>query len=260
MAIISNKYTPKTLPAQQGAKVVNLQNIADFTAMIQNWTDDRLNELPAEQYLDGINTKVVTDFNWATMGVNYPGASDPGLDGKIVLVLAIKNEGITNDTTSTVDDTISYYFVDFGDLVDAYTADNSMQHGVDITVLNNQISAALNLHIAGASEKSNAISIETDGVYVADLSQDVTDLQTLVGHKADSSTSTSASGLCKDIDDINKEIGDKAVDAVLDTDGITIITPAVPSTGIYKYIDDKMSNMAGKLEYATITDIEAIFN
>lgn len=260
MAIISNKYTPQSLPAQQGAKIVTLQNMANFTAMMQNWTDDRLNELPAERYLDGINTKVVTDFNWATMGVNYPGASDPGLDGKIVLVLAIKNEGITNDTTSTIDDTISYYFVDFGDLVDAYTADNSVQHGVDIAVLNNQISAALNLHIAGASEKSNAISIETDGVYVADLSQDVTALQTLVGNKADSSTSTSASGLCKDIDDINEEIGDKAVDAVMDTDGITIITPAKPATGIYKYIDDKVKDTAGKLTYATTADINALFN
>lgn len=260
MAIISNKYTPKTLPAQQGAKIVTLQNMANFTAMIQNWTDDRLNELPAEQYLDGINTKVVADFNWATMSVDYPGASDPGLNGKTVLVLAIKNEGITNNTTSTADDTTSYYFVDFEDLVDAYEADNAVQKGVDITVLNNKISAALNLHRAGASEKPNAISIETDGAYVADLSQDVTDLQTLVGNKADGGTSTSATGLCKDIDDINEEIGDKAVDAVLDSDGITVITPAVPSTGIYRYIDDKIGGVAGKLEYATTTDIEDIFS
>lgn len=260
MPITSNKYTPQSLPAQQGAKIVTLQNMANFTAMMQNWTDDRLNELPAEQYLDGINTKVVADFNWAAMSTDYPGASDPGLDGKTVLVLAIKNEGITNSTTSISDDKTSYYFVNFEKLVDVYEADNAVQKGVNIAVLNNKISAALNLHVAGASEKPNAISIKTDGAYVADLSQDVTDLQTLVGKKADSSTSTSASGLCKDIDDINKEIGDKAVDAVMDPDGITIITPAVPATGIYRYIDDKTSDIAGNLKYATTADINALFS
>ena len=84
MPIVSNKYTPQSLPAQQGAKIVTLQNMANFTAMMQNWTDDRLNELPAERYLDAVNTKVVPDFNWATMSVNYPGTSNPNLDGKTV--------------------------------------------------------------------------------------------------------------------------------------------------------------------------------
>lgn len=249
MAIISNKYTPKTLPAQQGAKIVTLQNIADFTAMMQNWTDDRLNELPAEQYLDGINTKVVADFNWATMSTDYPGASDPGLDGKTVLVLAIKNEGITNSTTSTSDDKTSYYFVNFEDLVDVYTEDNATQNGVDITVLNNKISAALNLHVASGSEKPNAISIKTDGAYVADLSQDVTDLQTLVGKKADGATVLISTGLCKDIDDINEEIGNKADDST-----------STPARGLYKYVDDKMKEVSGKLDYATNQDIGDLFN
>ena len=260
MPITSNKYTPQSLPAQQGAKIVTLQNMANFTAMMQNWTDDRLNELPAERYLDAVNTKVVSDFNWATMSVNYPGASDPNLDGKTVLVLAIKNEGITNSTLDSSDDTIAYYFVDFADLVDAYVEDNTTTKAVDVTISGNKVSAELNLHTKVGAEKENAITLETDGAYVPDLSDDLTALQTLVGNKADSSTSTSASGLCKDIDDINEEIGDKAVDAVMDTDGVTIITPAKPATGIYKYIDDKVKDTAGKLTYATTADINALFN
>ena len=260
MPITSNKYTPQSLPAQQGAKIVTLQNMANFTAMMQNWTDDRLNELPAERYLDAVNTKVVSDFNWATMSVNYPGASDPNLDGKTVLVLAIKNEGITNSTLDSSDDTIAYYFVDFADLVDAYVEDNTTTKAVDVTISGNKVSAELNLHTKVGAEKENAITLETDGAYVPDLSDDLTALQTLVGNKADNSTSTLASGLCKDIDDINKEIGDKAVDAVMDTDGVTIITPAKPATGIYKYIDDKVKDTAGKLTYATTADINALFN
>lgn len=259
MPIVSNKYTPQSLPAQQGAKIVTLQNMANFTAMMQNWTDDRLNELPAERYLDAVKTKVVPDFNWATMSVNYPGASNPNLDGKTVLVLAIKNEGITNSTTDSSDDTVAYYFVDFADLVDAYVADNTTTKAVDITISGNKVSAELNLHTKVGAEKGNAITLETDGAYVPDLSDDLTALQTLVGNKADSSTSTLASGLCKDIDDINEEIGDKAVDAVMDTDGVTIITPAKPATGIYKYIDDKVKDTAGKLTYATTADINALF-
>lgn len=260
MPIISNKYTPQSLPAQQGAKIVTLQNMANFTAMMQNWTDDRLNELPAERYLDAVKTKVVPDFNWATMSVNYPGASDPNLDGKTVLVLAIKNEGITNNTIDSADDTVAYYFVDFADLVDAYVEDNTTTKAVDVTISGNKVSAELNLHTKVGAEKDNAITLETDGAYVPDLSDDLTALQTLVGNKADSSTSTSASGLCKDIDDINEEIGDKAVDAVMDTDGVTIITPAKPATGIYKYVDDKVKDTAGKLTYATTADINALFN
>lgn len=260
MPITSNKYTPQSLPAQQGAKIVTLQNMANFTAMMQNWTDDRLNELPAERYLDAVNTKVVSDFNWATMSVNYPGASDPNLDGKTVLVLAIKNEGITNSTLDSSDDTIAYYFVDFADLVDAYVEDNTTTKAVDVTISGNKVSAELNLHTKVGAEKENAITLETDGAYVPDLSDDLTALQTLVGNKADNSTSTLASGLCKDIDDINEEIGDKAVDAVMDTDGVTIITPAKPATGIYKYIDDKVKDTAGKLTYATTADINALFN
>ena len=260
MPIISNKYTPQSLPAQQGAKIVTLQNMANFTAMMQNWTDDRLNELPAERYLDAVNTKVVPDFNWATMSVNYPGASNPNLDGKTVLVLAIKNEGITNSTLDSSDDTIAYYFVDFADLVDAYVEDNTTTKAVDVTISGNKVSAELNLHTKVGAEKDNAITLETDGAYVPDLSDDLTALQTLVGNKADNSTSTLASGLCKDIDDINEEIGDKAVDAVMDTDGITIITPAKPATGIYKYVDDKVKDTAGKLTYATTADINALFN
>ena len=260
MPITSNKYTPQSLPAQQDAKIVTLQNMANFTAMMQNWTDDRLNELPAERYLDAVNTKVVSDFNWATMSVNYPGASDPNLDGKTVLVLAIKNEGITNSTLDSSDDTIAYYFVDFADLVDAYVEDNTTTKAVDVTISGNKVSAELNLHTKVGAEKENAITLETDGAYVPDLSDDLTALQTLVGNKADNSTSTLASGLCKDIDDINEEIGDKAVDAVMDTDGVTIITPAKPATGIYKYIDDKVKDTAGKLTYATTADINALFN
>ena len=138
--------------------------------------------------------------------------------------------------------------------------DNTTTKAVDVTISGNKISAELNLHAKVGAEKENAITLEADGAYVPDLSDDLTALQTLVGNKADSSTSTSASGLCKDIDDINKEIGNKAADAVMDPDGITIITPAVPATGIYKYIDDKTSDISGNLTYATTEDINTLFS
>lgn len=71
-----------------------------------------INALPKEQFLDQAKTVVVDNFAWSEE--LYPGSTDPNLDGKPVLVLAVKNV----DT-----ETIAYSFLDFGKFLNTGKAD-----------------------------------------------------------------------------------------------------------------------------------------
>ena len=66
--------------------------------------------LPEEMFLDQAHTEFVGDFEWSS--TTYPGSTDPDLDGKPVMVLAVKGDA-TNPT---------YSFIDMESLVDTYSA------------------------------------------------------------------------------------------------------------------------------------------
>lgn len=68
--------------------------------------------LPEEMFLDQTKTEFVSDFEWSS--TDYPGSTDPDLDGKPVMVLAVKGDA-TNPT---------YSFLDMQALVDTYTAND----------------------------------------------------------------------------------------------------------------------------------------
>ena len=68
--------------------------------------------LPEEMFLDQTKTEFVPDFEWSS--TDYPGSTDPDLDGKPVMVLAVKGDA-TNPT---------YSFLDMEALVDTYTAND----------------------------------------------------------------------------------------------------------------------------------------
>ena len=132
--------------AFKGAKIVNGNTIAFYKSTDTTGTADLTLDLPAEMVLDSAKTSFVSNFNFANG--NYTGATDPNLDGKAVLVLAIK-------TTDKAVEGVSYSFVDVDYLVDTYSAaDNSITiNGYTIAV---KISAAAN----------NAITLQNDGLHV----------------------------------------------------------------------------------------------
>ena len=68
--------------------------------------------LPEEMFLDQTATEFVSDFEWSS--TLYPGSTDPDLDGKPVMVLAVKGDA-TNP---------NYSFIDMEALVDTYTAND----------------------------------------------------------------------------------------------------------------------------------------
>lgn len=73
-----------------------------------------VSNLPAEQFLDLTKTKFVDSFAWSATA--YPGSTNPSLDGKPVLVLALKDEK----------DNVTYSFLNMFDLVDQYTGDGTV--------------------------------------------------------------------------------------------------------------------------------------
>lgn len=132
--------------AIKGAKIVNGNTLALYTTTDTSGTADISLDFPAELVLDA--TKTGFEDNFLFDSSTYVGATNPNLDGKAVLVLAIKSidKGVT---------TTSYSFIDVNSLVDTYSAaDNSITvNGYTIAV---KISAAAN----------NALTLQSDGLYV----------------------------------------------------------------------------------------------
>lgn len=84
--------------------------------VIKKAIEDAIAALPKEQFLDLTQTTFVQSFAWA--GEEYPGSTNPNLEGKPVLVLALKNSS---------DNTVTYSFLNMYELVDTYEADSPIK-------------------------------------------------------------------------------------------------------------------------------------
>lgn len=102
-------------------------------------------DIPEELFLDQVGTTLVDNFSWSAL--SYPNSTNPNLNGKTVLVLAVKGDATTP--------TVKYSFVDLSKLIDTYTAaDNSINiSGYSVAV---KISATT----------GNALSLVNDGLFV----------------------------------------------------------------------------------------------
>lgn len=112
-------------------------------------------DFPSELFLDQTRTSFVPNFTFTAAA--YPGAVNPSLDGKPVLVFAVKNT--TDRSSGTLNDTFAYSFLDMTSLVDVYTVktgDSSKILSIDGYEIEVHISAAAN----------NAITVQPDGLHV----------------------------------------------------------------------------------------------
>ncbi len=132
--------------AIKGAKVVNGNQLSFYTTSDTTTTAAFTLDLAAEMVVDATKTGFVDNFEFDSD--TYVGATNPNLEGKPVLVLAIK-------TTDKGVDATSYSFINVNKLVDTYTAgDNSINvNGYQINV---KISTVAN----------NAITLQSDGLHV----------------------------------------------------------------------------------------------
>lgn len=103
-------------------------------------------DFPEELYLSQTGTDIVENFSFSNS--TYPGATNPNLDGKTVLVLAVKGDKATNPT-------VKYSFVDLAKVISSVSpADNSIN--VDGYSINVKISAA----------NGNLLELKNDGLFV----------------------------------------------------------------------------------------------
>ena len=103
-------------------------------------------DFPEELYLQQTGTEIVSNFAWSN--ATYPGSTNPNLDGKTVLVLAVKGDKQTGAT-------VKYSFVDMANVIKAISAgDNSIN--VNGYVIKVNISAVT----------GNLLELKSDGLFV----------------------------------------------------------------------------------------------
>ena len=96
------------------ARVVNGNQIALYTATYTEGATAAVTlDLPSELVIDASKTTFVPNFTFNAE--TYAGATDPNLNNKPVIVLAVR-------TTDKGTDTYAYSFIDVHTLVDTYTA------------------------------------------------------------------------------------------------------------------------------------------
>lgn len=105
-------------------------------------------DIPVEYFLDQTKTIFVQEFAWSAD--DYEGSENPNLEGKPVLVMAVKGD----------DDSISYSFVNLEALIDVYTTENTKTVSMEIGE-GNVIKANVNV----SAEEGNIIAIKDDGLY-----------------------------------------------------------------------------------------------
>ena len=170
-------------------------------------------DFPTEFFLDQAQSKFVQNFAWSEE--TYPGSANPNLDGKPVMVLALKgdNEGDENDT-------LNFSFVDLTYLLNTYKA----AAGDGTTTVNiNGYDISVNVNVS--VEEGNVLEKKADGLYVntsgkADKVADATE-GNLAALDADGNLTDSGK---KPGDFVEKVFIDGAEDAVLHESDISDYT------------------------------------
>ena len=151
-------------------------------------------DIPVEYFLDQTKTVFVQEFTWSAE--TYVGSVNPNLDGKPVLVLAVKG-----------DDEVTYSFVNLESLIDVYKVEDTATVSMEIGEGN-----VITAHANVSEEEGNIIFIKEDGLYASVTEVDISNkadklaTTTKVGQILvdDGNGNLSASG--KTIEEITSEI------------------------------------------------------
>lgn len=134
----------------QKATVGHVQYVAQVAKAAM---DAAIAALPKEAFLDQVSTVMVNSFAWSN--VLYPNSTNPNLDGKPVMVFAVKSIDHTNNDAVTT----TFSFVDMASLVDTYTAASGDSSKI-LTISGYTI--AVNI----SAQANNAIEVKNDGLHV----------------------------------------------------------------------------------------------
>lgn len=183
---------------------VSVKQLMTVVLAIKQKIADAVAALPKELFLDQTKTVFVPSF--AFNQTAYPGATNPNLDGKPVMVLAVKGVDNTNPSDTTKQ-TLTYSFLDMSTLVDTYTA----KAGDSAKILN---IAGYEIEVKIDPSADNHISVTNNGLMV-----DVSD-------KADKVTNATAGNIATL--DANGNLVDSGRTFATDTEITDMLAEAFP--------------------------------
>ena len=114
-------------------------------------------DFPTEYLLDQTKTTFVQEFAWSD--TTYAGSTDPSLEGKPVLVLAVKGE----------EDEVTYSFVNLETLVDIYEGGETETATVTVDADTNEITVKVKVSKA----EGNILEVKDDGLYASVTKVDI---------------------------------------------------------------------------------------
>lgn len=131
---------------------VSGNTVSFYTSADKSGTAAFTFDFPKEMFLDQAKTTFVQKFAFSTE--TYPGATDPKLAGKPVMVLAVKGQN---------PDSCSYSFLDMSALVDTYKAKaTGKDASTTVTIAGYEVDVKVNVSAAAG----NALVLKDDGLYV----------------------------------------------------------------------------------------------
>ena len=147
-------FTPVQTAADAAIKSLGVDgNTVNFyTSTDKSGTAAFSVDFPSELFLDQTKTTFVAKFKFDA--ATYPGATDPKLDGKPVMVLAVKGEN---------PDSCTYSFLSMAALVDTYKAKAvGKDASTTVTIAGYEVDVKVNVSAAAG----NALVLKDDGLYV----------------------------------------------------------------------------------------------
>ena len=120
-------------------------------------TPDFTVDFPTEYLLDQTKTTFVQEFAWSD--TTYTGSTDPSLEGKPVLVLAVKGE----------EDEVTYSFVNLETLVDIYEGGETETATVTVDADTNEITVEVKV----SEVEGNILEVKDDGLYASVTQVDI---------------------------------------------------------------------------------------
>lgn len=135
---------------------VSGRTISFFTSENGTGTAAATIDMPKDLFLDQARTRFENSFEFTA--AKYPGAVNPSLDGKPVFVLAVR--GSSDPATGTVEDSVSYSFLDMSTLIDTYT----VKAGDSAKII---VIAGREVEFKISATAGNILQANSDGLYAS---------------------------------------------------------------------------------------------
>lgn len=133
-------------------KLTTVGQLQALATRVKTEIGNAIDALPTEMFLDQTHTAFVPNFMFSQ--ASYPGATDPNLNGKPVMVLAVKGIDHTNNNAEST----TYSFLDMETLVDTYHP--ALGDSAKVLTINGY---TVTFNVSASA--GNILTVNNDGLY-----------------------------------------------------------------------------------------------